>query len=75
MPNRPIAVPKKEVAVQIRSNDGHFVPVPPRSFQRPPIRSANEARYGHRAIAVPKRALRPQSGKCVVDWVWLLHDA
>ena len=64
---------EKEIAVQIRSNDAHFLAVPPRCGKWYPVRSPNETRNGHAAISVTEGP-RPNLVKCALNWVRLLHD-
>jgi hypothetical protein len=72
MPNRPVAMPKKEVAVQVCSDDAHLLAAPPRRFKRPPIGGANQACNRERPFTVAKPPVR-ESADGGFYWVWLLH--
>jgi hypothetical protein len=76
IPDRTVAVPEKEVAVQVCTDDGCLVLAPPRRVQGPPVSSTNQACDNQSPVAFPKPAALPQPSYGDVDRVRLVaHSA
>ncbi len=67
-------MPKEKIPVQVNADDADLLAAPPRCVERSLVRIANQTCNRHRALAMPKRPMRKQSGKSAVDWVGVLHD-
>lgn len=71
-PDRAVTMPQNEIAVQIRADNAGLLASPPGGMQGPPVGHAEETCNRDRPVAVPERAMGPESSKCVVDWVRVL---